>query len=74
MILSDPKRDFPNDPEYWNWLAWNEMSGGISKETVIESENLQMQNGIQVNLAFTYVYAYNQMTKDGRNAGYCVAN
>ena len=58
MILSDPKRDFPNDPEYWNWLARNEMSGGISKETVIESANLQMQNGIQVNLTFTYVYAY----------------
>lgn len=21
MILSDLKRDFPNDLEYWNWLA-----------------------------------------------------
>ncbi|KAH0902553.1 hypothetical protein HID58_042056 [Brassica napus] len=40
-------------------LARNEISGGISKETVVESENLQMQNAIQVNLTFTYVYAYN---------------
>ena len=40
-------------------LARNEMSGGIGKEAVVESENLQMQNAIQVNLAFSYVYAYN---------------
>ncbi|CAH8314556.1 unnamed protein product [Eruca vesicaria subsp. sativa] len=43
-ILSDLKRDFSSDPEYWNWLARHEMSGCISGEFA----NPQMQKAIQV--------------------------
>lgn len=54
-ILSDLKRDFSSDPEYWNWLARNEMSDCLS----VEFANPQMQKAIQVKLTLTYVYAYN---------------
>lgn len=54
-ILSDLKRDFSSDPEYWNWLARNEMSDCLS----VELANPQMQKAIQVKLTLTYVYAYN---------------
>ncbi|XP_010438495.1 PREDICTED: U3 small nucleolar RNA-associated protein 6 homolog [Camelina sativa] len=47
-ILSDLKRDFSKDPEYWNWLARHEMSGCISKERSLEFANPQMQKAIQV--------------------------
>lgn len=43
-ILSDLKRDFSSDPEYWNWLARNEMSDCLS----VEFANPQMQKAIQV--------------------------
>uniref|UniRef100_A0A1J3E3P9 U3 small nucleolar RNA-associated protein 6-like protein n=1 Tax=Noccaea caerulescens TaxID=107243 RepID=A0A1J3E3P9_NOCCA len=43
-ILSDLKRDFSKDPEYWNWLARHEMS----KETGVEFASPQMQKAIQV--------------------------
>ncbi|KAL0798352.1 hypothetical protein Bca101_053527 [Brassica carinata] len=43
-ILSDLKRDFSSDPEYWNWLARLEMSGCLS----VEFANPQMQKAIQV--------------------------
>lgn len=43
-ILSDLKRDFSSDPEYWNWLARNEMSDCLS----VELANPQMQKAIQV--------------------------
>ncbi|CAN6901082.1 hypothetical protein Bca4012_093599 [Brassica carinata] len=43
-ILSDLKRDFSSDPEYWNWLARNEMSGCLS----VEFANPQMQKAIEV--------------------------
>lgn len=49
-ILSDLKRDFCKEPEYWNWLARHEMSGYISKETGLEFSNLQIQKAIQVKL------------------------
>ncbi|VVA98647.1 unnamed protein product [Arabis nemorensis] len=47
-ILSDLKRDFSKDPEYWNWLARHEMSDGISKETGVEFANPELQKAIQV--------------------------
>ncbi|KFK29346.1 hypothetical protein AALP_AA7G121800 [Arabis alpina] len=47
-ILSDLKRDFSKDPQYWNWLARHEMSDGISKETSIDFANPQLQKAIQV--------------------------
>ncbi|CAE6172083.1 unnamed protein product [Arabidopsis arenosa] len=47
-ILSDLKRDFCKDPEYWNWLARHEMSGCINKEAGLEFANPQMQKAIQV--------------------------
>jgi U3 small nucleolar RNA-associated protein 6 len=47
-ILSDLKRDFCNEPEYWNWLARHEMSGCISNEAGLEFANPQMQKAIQV--------------------------
>ncbi|ESQ54437.1 hypothetical protein EUTSA_v10024642mg [Eutrema salsugineum] len=47
-ILSDLKRDFYKDPEYWNWLARHEMCGCISKETGVEFANPQLQKAIQV--------------------------
>lgn len=43
-ILSDLKRDFSSDPEYWNWLARNEMNGCLS----VEFASPQMQKAIQV--------------------------
>ena len=43
-ILSDLKRDFSSDPDYWNWLARNEMNGCLS----VEFPNPQMQKAIQV--------------------------
>lgn len=54
-ILSDLKRDFSKDTEYWNWLARHEMSGCISKETSLEFANPQLQKAIQVKLIFTYI-------------------
>ncbi|CAH2070259.1 unnamed protein product [Thlaspi arvense] len=47
-ILSDLKRDFSKDPEYWNWLARHEMSGCISKETGLKFASPQVQKAIQV--------------------------
>ncbi|KAJ0017649.1 hypothetical protein Pint_09885 [Pistacia integerrima] len=48
-ILSDMKRDFSADPEYWDWLARLEMTD--NKSTQEMSENIvlsQMQKAVQV--------------------------
>ncbi|EOA15467.1 hypothetical protein CARUB_v10004327mg [Capsella rubella] len=47
-ILSDLKRDFSKDPQYWNWLARHEIGGCISKERGLEFTNPQMQKAIQI--------------------------
>ncbi|KAJ0081930.1 hypothetical protein Patl1_09994 [Pistacia atlantica] len=48
-ILSDMKRDFSADPEYWDWLARLEMTDNKSKQEMSENIVLsQMQKAVQV--------------------------
>ncbi|KAI9197765.1 hypothetical protein LWI28_004030 [Acer negundo] len=48
-ILSDMKRDFSEDPEYWDWLAKLEMTDSSSKQEMSEDIKLsQMQKAVQV--------------------------
>ncbi|KAK2644522.1 hypothetical protein Ddye_019717 [Dipteronia dyeriana] len=48
-LLSDMKRDFSKDPEYWDWLAKLDMTDSSSKHEMSEDTKLsQMQNAVQV--------------------------
>ncbi|KAK3188409.1 hypothetical protein Dsin_027970 [Dipteronia sinensis] len=48
-MLSDMKRDFSKDPEYWDWLAKLEMTDSSSKQEMSEDIKLsQMQKAVQV--------------------------
>ncbi|KAL5773281.1 hypothetical protein ACOSQ2_013205 [Xanthoceras sorbifolium] len=48
-ILNDMKRDFSEDPEYWDWLARLEMTNSSSKQQISDDIKFsQMQKAIQV--------------------------
>ncbi|KAK8551625.1 hypothetical protein V6N13_120076 [Hibiscus sabdariffa] len=48
-ILSDMKRDFSADPEYWDWLARLEMSDASSTEEKNDDAMLfKLQKAVQV--------------------------
>ncbi|KAL4336332.1 hypothetical protein GQ457_07G028320 [Hibiscus cannabinus] len=48
-ILSDMKRDFSADPEYWDWLARLEMSDDSSTEEKNDDAMLfKLQKAVQV--------------------------